>query len=61
MLAAFAPMIDGASSWEQVESLTLGSKEFFRNEGGDNTSFDTAPYGRVSGRAPIKLRHICCR
>jgi hypothetical protein len=51
-LAAFAPLIDGASSWEHVESLILGSEEFFTNEGGDNTSFVTAVYGRVLNRAP---------
>jgi GR25 family glycosyltransferase involved in LPS biosynthesis len=51
-LAAFAPVIDGGSSWEHVESLILGSDEFFNNEGGDNTSFVTALYGRVLGRAP---------
>ena len=51
-LAAFAPVIDGGISWEYVESLILGSDEFFDNEGGDNTSFVTALYGRVLGRTP---------
>jgi hypothetical protein len=51
-LAAFVPLIDGGSSWEYVQSLVLGSEEFFANVGSDNEAFIGALYGVALNRSP---------
>jgi hypothetical protein len=51
-LAAYSPLIDGGSTWERVQSLILGSDEFFANVGSANTSFIDALYGIALERSP---------
>ena len=50
--AAFAPFVDGASAWQQLQGQILGSPEFFGLAGGDNESFVTALYAVLLDRGP---------
>ena len=50
--AAFAPLVDGASAWQQLQGQILGSPEFFGLAGGDNESFVTALYTVLLDRGP---------
>jgi hypothetical protein len=56
-LAGFAPLIDGENSWEHVQSLLLGSDEFFAIAGDDNANFVTGLYFLLLDRAPDKAGH----
>jgi hypothetical protein len=51
-IAGFAPLIDGGSSWEHVQSLILASDEFFTNVGGTDENFVSALYFVVLEREP---------
>lgn len=53
-LAGFGPLIDGGNSWEQVQSLILGSDEFFAVASNDNETFVAGLYFLLLDRAPDK-------
>jgi hypothetical protein len=51
-LVGFGPLIDGGTSWEHVQSLLLGSDEFFALAGNNNDNFIAGLYFLLLDRAP---------